>query len=155
MGLGFTTSKGQWYLNPFLGFTHGKLLSGGTRGVIGDGIVPGLFSYFNNGIIEFETFACWYKALRKEGTATFDYALYWIMPGFQVGRNVHLGLLYEGFKLTGGLGQTSESQYQTLGAYVKILAGGKYSFRFSIGHNFKKDIYSSDFYKLQLILPLL
>ena len=91
-GLSFLSKKEKWFFNPSLALTHGKLLSGGVEGVIADGIAPSGLVLFQDGIMELEAFAVWYKALRKEGPFTYDYALYWLLSGFIINENISLGL---------------------------------------------------------------
>ncbi|TAK37239.1 MAG: hypothetical protein EPO28_12440 [Saprospiraceae bacterium] len=154
-GLGITPGDGKWYLNPTLAFTHGKLLSGGAQGVIGDGIAPSFTTLFNDEILELEAFGIWYKALRKEGFSTYDYALYWLLPGFHINENISAGLHYEGFVLTHSTNADPETQYQMVGGYLKFTPGQRFAFRLSFGKNFKKDLYPNEFYKLNLAIPLL
>jgi hypothetical protein len=152
-GLGIPSANGTLFFNPFIGFTHGKLLSGGQSGVIGDGIVPGVAAVYNKDNLECEIFGSWYKALRKEGPVTADYILYWFLPGYKVSRRVTAGLHYEGFVLSRLTGSNAEMQYHVLGAFVKFNAGERFIFRFSAGKNLKKEFYSPDFYKLNLLIP--
>ena len=154
-GLGIPLGEGRWYLNPTLALTHGKLLSGGAEGVIADGIVPGMTTLYNDEVLELEAFGCWYKALRKEGLFTYDYALYWLLPGFHITPKISAGLHYEGFNLTRATKMSAQTQYQVAGAYLKFLVDGRYSFRLSLGKNFKVDNYPCEFYKLNVFVPLL
>jgi ABC-type dipeptide/oligopeptide/nickel transport system permease subunit len=42
IGLSFSALNGKMIMNPSIGFTHGKLLSGGDQGVPFDGIAPNI-----------------------------------------------------------------------------------------------------------------
>jgi hypothetical protein len=153
VGLGFPSKNLKWYFNPFFGITHGKLLSGGTKGVIGDGLVPGFTSFYNSEKAEIEIFGSYYKAVRSKGPVTTDYFLYWVLPGLKIHPRITVGVHYEGFILTRATGLDSETQYHVLGGYIKFNAGGRFTFRFSAGKNFKEGTYSSEFYKLGLFIP--
>ena len=154
-GLSAATKNGKWLFNPALAFTHGKLLSGGVEGVVGDGIAPNMTVYFKDGVMELETAAIWYKALRKEGLFSYDYALYWLLPGFIINENISLGLHYEGFALTRSTLGNKGQLYQAVGGYAKFTVGGRYIFRLSLGKNFKESDYPDEFYKLVVGIPLL
>jgi hypothetical protein len=154
-GLSISLDESKWYLNPTLGLTHGKLLSGGFEGVIGDGIVPGASVFYKDDVLELEAFGCWYKALRKEGPITYDYALYWVLPGFVINRHLAAGLHFEGFNLTRVTKGKAETQYQAVGGYLKFTLENRFAFRLSLGKNFKKNLYPSEFYKLNLSVPFL
>ncbi len=154
-GLSFLTADNRMLVNPFIGFTHGKLLSGGENGVIGDGIVPGITSFYLTDKWDIELFAAYYKALRKEGPVTFDYFLYWALPGYIINEHVTLGVHHESFILTRETEGESFPLYQWLGGFVKFTVDNKYIFRFSAGKNFKTDFNSGDFYKLTVFIPLL
>ena len=155
-GLSMMTKNEKWLLNPALALTHGKLLSGGEEGVIADGIAPSMTVFFQDGVMELETFIIWYKALRKEGLFTNDYVLYWLLPGFVINDKISLGLHYEGFVSTRqSFRKGSEQLYQAVGGYAKFTVGGRYVFRLSMGKNFKDTDYPNEFYKLVLTVPFL
>ena len=154
-GLGLHTPGGKWFFNPALALTHGKVLSGGEKGVVADGIAPGTTVLFQDGIMELETYVVWYKALRKKGLFTYDYALYWLLPGFVINENISLGLHYEGFVLTRKSHARPEQLYQAVGGYAKFTVGQKFIFRLSLGKNFKVSEYPEEFYKLTVFLPFL
>ena len=155
VGLSFLTLNDQFLVNPFLGFTHGKLLSGGESGVVGDGIVPGIAGFFLSDKWDIELFGSYYKALRNEGPVTFDYFLYWVLPGYIVNEHVTLGIHHESFILTRETGAEAFPLYQWLGGFAKFTVDNKYVFRFSAGKNFKTDFNSKNFYKLTVFIPLL
>jgi hypothetical protein len=159
IGVGFPALKGKAYINPSLGFTHGSILSGSTQKVIGDGIVPNIVAFYTGNYTEAEVFFSYYKALKGMDTGTSsDFILYWAYPGLRLTENFSAGLHYEQFALIrNDLGE-SGSEYQWLGAYAKFIAGGKYTFRLSMGTNFtdaNHAIYSSNFAKLAVFVPLL
>ena len=157
-GFGFSmvTKNRKWLFNPALALTHGKLLSGGEEGVIADGIAPSMSVFFQDGVMELEAFAVWYKALRKEGLFTNDFTLFWLLPGFAINEKITLGLHYEGFVSTRqSFREGFEQLYQAVGGFAKITVGGQYVFRLSLGKNFKDTDYPDEFYKLTLVVPFL
>ncbi len=154
-GLSTALGGGKWLLNPSLGITHGKLLSGGEEGVIAEGIAPSMTVLFQDGVMELEAFGVWYKALRREGLFNYDYALYWFLPGFIINDHISAGLHFEGFVQTrASIGETGHL-YQAVGAYAKFTVGGRYAFRFSLGKNFQDSGYPDDFYKVSVVVPML
>ena len=157
-GIGFNAFNGNAYVNPSIGFTHGKFLSGGSESVAFEGIVPSLSLYFNPGVMDTEVYFSFYQHLRDEvvdpvNRATADVIFYWITPGFWVSDNVSIGVHYEGVFLKFGEGDF-ESSYQWLGPYIKLRTKGKYDFRFMAGPNLKKGVYAEEFYKLTTNIPL-
>ena len=47
VGLGFKLLDDKLYVNPTLGFGHGKFLSNGTKTLIGEGIIPNVLVLYN------------------------------------------------------------------------------------------------------------
>lgn len=151
-GIGMATvrKQGRWLLNPSVGLTNGKLLSGGQDGVFGDGIVPNLFSFYKDRRWECEFYAGYYKSLRGRSHSS-DFLLGWLMPGFFVKKNVSLGLHLEQFRLSRVSGGDAQNLYQMVGGYVKFTVAERYWLRFSGGQNFVKKSdggYSKDFYRM-------
>lgn len=155
VGLGFKAAGNRLFLNPSMGFTNGKFLSGGEQNVIGDGIVPSLFALFNEGPFETEFYFSYYKSLRSEGPVTRDFILNWVLPGFKIGDHLALGVHYEQFVNTRVTGGEGSSVYQWLGGYVRLTAGKGYSLRVSAGKNLKDGPIAPEFYKISVFLPLL
>lgn len=157
-GVGFNMFNGNAYVNPSLGFTHGKFLSGGDESVAFEGISPNLSLYIYPGSMDTEVYFSFYQHLRDEVTddvsrSTADVIFYWLTPGFWVSKNVSLGIHYEGVFLKFGEGDF-ESSYHWLGPYIKLRTKGKYDFRFMAGPNLKKGVYAQEFYKLTTNIPL-
>lgn len=163
MGYGFDAMNGTAYVNPSLGFTHGKFLSGGDESVAFEGIVPSVIAYFFPGSFDGEIYIGYYGHLRDETPSanaspnTYDFLFYWFYPGIWVSSRVSLGIHYEGVFIN--YGQTElESAYQWLGPYIKLYADGKYTFRFSAGANLVESVnypYAGEFYKVSVYIPLL
>ena len=154
-GIGFKAAGGKLFVNPSLGFTNGKFLSGGAQNVIGDGIVPSVFALFNHGHFETEFYLSYYKALRSEGPVTRDFVLNWVLPGFKIGKHLALGMHYEQFVNTRVTNGDAASVYQWLGGYVRLTAGKGYSLRISAGKNLYDGPIAPEFYKISVFLPLL
>ncbi len=158
VGIGFNALGGNAYINPALGFTHGKFLSGGDQSVIFEGLVPSLSMYFYPGNFESEIYFSLYQHLRDEVTdpqtrSTADFLFYWLTPGYKVSQKVSLGVHYEGVFLKFGDGEF-ESSYQWLGPYIKFRVHDKYDLRFAAGPNLREGIYADEFYKLSTTIPL-
>lgn len=154
VGWNWGALDGRWQINPSLGITNGRLLSGGAQGVVGDGIVPGLTSFYLSGRFEVELFGAYYKALRRKGPITADYALYWIYPGVRFSRSFSAGFQAESFRILRTDAGDPGALYTWVGAYVKATVKETWSLRFSAGLNFKKDSdYSPEYYKLNLVMP--
>jgi hypothetical protein len=155
IGVGIPVFNGHLYCNPSLGFTHGSLLSGEAEGRFAEGIVPNLAAFFDDGRFEGELYFGYYKAL-KEGDNYADYILYWVYPGIKINERFSAGAHYEQFYLANNFDGFSESLYQWLGAYLKLNAGGRHSYRFSAGANLVEGSqYANSFYKLSISLSLL
>ncbi len=157
-GIGFNAFDGKAYINPAIGFTHGKFLSGGEQSVAFEGIVPSLSLYFTPGKLDAEVYISLYQHLRDEvedpvNRSTADFLFYWVTPGYFFNDAFSLGVHYEGLFLKFGEGDF-ESSYHWLGPYIKIRAFGKYDFRFAAGPNLKKGVYADEFYKLSTNIPL-
>lgn len=157
-GIGFNAFNGKAYINPSIGFTHGKFLSGGEQSVAFEGIVPSLGLYFYPGKMDTEVYISLYQHLRDEvadplNRSTADFLFYWVTPGYWVSDKFSVGVHYEGLYLRFGEGDF-ESSYQWLGPYIKIRTKGKYDFRFAAGPNLKEGIYANEFYKLSTNIPL-
>lgn len=154
IGLGYSLADNKLYLNPSLGFGHGKLLSGAAETKIAESLIPSLFMVYNNGNFEFEGYTAYYMSLRGEGSSQ-DLMLNWAIPGYKVSKSFSFGAFYE------HLGQTrvdvgdTVTLYQYLGAYVKTTLNNGVWFRFAAGPNISGDrTNSKEFYKIQAFIPI-
>ena len=157
-GIGFNALDGQAYINPSLGFTHGKFLSGGDQSVAFEGLVPSLSLYYYPGNFDSEIYFSFYTHLRDEVTdpinrSTADMIFYWLTPGYWVSKSFCFGVHYEGLYLKFGEGEF-DSSYQWLGPFIKFRINDIYDFRFMAGPNLKKGVYADEFYKLTANFPL-
>ena len=154
-GIGFSSPNGKLYVNPSIGFTHGKLLSGGEKTAIGDGIVPSVLALYNDKFFEFEFYLAYYKALRKEGPVTKDFILNWIAPGIKVNKSFSIGAFYEQFVLTRITEGDPHSIYQWLGPYIKVPVGDGHFVRFAGGKNLaNQEATGNEFYKISAFITL-
>lgn len=156
VGLGFSLWDDQVLLQPSLGLTHGRLLSGRPEGVAGDGIVPSLVAFYFGKRFELEAFFSYYRSLKRDEPNYSDFVLYWAYPGVIINEHISLGLHYESFDLTGaGADVAFGALYTWFGAYAKFTVHGKYSLRFSAGSNsVDPSAYAKDFYKVSAYIPL-
>ena len=156
VGLGFKLAGDKLFVNPTLGIAHGRFLSGGTENLLAEGLVPNLFTLYNDDRFEVEAYLAYYKALRKGGDITRDFLLNWIVPGIKVSKKFSFGAYYEQFVLTRRSDDLEEqSIYQWLGGYVKLTLNNGIWFRLAAGPNLYTDAGTSrEFYKVQAFIPL-
>lgn len=155
VGLGFTAANGKWYINPTLGFGHGKFLSGGTETRLAEGIIPNVLTVFNHKRFELEAYIAYYKNIRDEGNAR-DLLLNWIIPGIKVTKNFSMGAFYEQFtQLRTDDNLNEKAIYQFMGGYMKLSLNNGIWFRFAAGPNLATSLGTSkEFYKVQAFISL-
>jgi hypothetical protein len=118
-GVSFSLCGQRLVVNPSLGFTYGKALSGGERGVLGDGIVPSLTATLSRSRAEINAGIVWFKALRKEGPVTVDYVWAWFAPGRKINQRVTAGIHLEEFYLSRMTAERPKHLYQWVGPYLQ------------------------------------
>ncbi|MCP4443663.1 MAG: hypothetical protein GY810_32565 [Aureispira sp.] len=149
-------ADGKVLFNPSIGVTHGKLLSGGERSAIAEGIVPNIELFYFGDRFELEFFNGYYKSIRKEGPVTTDFWLTWAYPGVFVHKNISLGVHYEHFIQTRVTGGEFQGLYYMLGGYIKASFNNGIFLRFSAGYNFVDESiggYGREFYRLATYVP--
>ncbi|WP_109300791.1 DUF6733 family protein [Aquimarina sp. AU474] len=159
VGLGFKLMKGSLYLNPGVGFAHGKFFStvGGT--LVGEAIIPNTFMAYHDSIFDFEAYIAYYKSLRnREDISTRDLFLFWAAPGINVSDRVVLGGFFEELAFMGLEDDTIPEKniqvYRFLGGSIKLKMDSGIAFRFSAGANLVTDVGASDeFYKVSAFIP--
>ncbi len=155
IGLRFFAMQDRIDINPFVGFTHGKLLSDNFEAILAEGIVPGFNIDFLDERFEAEAYFSFYKALKSKGRDSGDYLLYWLLPGIVVNDNFSVGLHYEGYDQIRAAEGEANIRYQRFGGYAKFTIKEKYFFRFSAGTNTVEDSnYAKNFYKLTVGIQL-
>ncbi len=155
VGLGIVANKGKWYINPTLGFGHGKFLSGGTETRLAEGIIPSIFTVYNSGRFELEAYIAWYKNIRDEGNSR-DLLLNWIIPGYKVNDTFSFGAFYEQFtQVRTDDGLHEDTIYQFMGGYIKVNVKKGIWFRLAAGPNLATDLGTAkEFYKVQAFISL-
>ncbi len=154
IGLGYSLANNKLYINPSLGFGHGKLLSGAAETKIAESIIPSLFMIYNSGRFEFEAYTAYYKSLRGEGNSQ-DLMLNWVIPGFKINKSLSIGGFYEHLGQTRSDNGNTVTLYQYLGAYIKTTLNNGVWFRFAAGPNISGDrVNSKEFYKIQAFIPI-
>jgi hypothetical protein len=157
MGVGFT--KGNFYINPSLGFAHGIFTNGRDqddqgRPTFGDAIVPGFTSFYKSKWGEAEFFCAIYQNLRKEIPPQANYLFLWLLPGIRFTNVISTGFHYEQFRdIKNGIGT-----YARYGLYAKVTFKKRYDLRLSGGLSYASTTTSEkeqgDFYKLTVFIPL-
>lgn len=154
VGLGFASKDGKLYVNPSLGFGHGKLLSNTAGTKIAESVIPSLFLVYNSGRFEFETYHAYYMSLRGEGNSQ-DLMLNWVIPGYKISKHFSFGGFYEHLGQTRVDNGDTKTLYQFLGGYVKATLNNGVWFRFAAGPNISNDkLNANEFYKIQAFIPL-
>ncbi len=155
LGVQFLALADRIKINPFVGFTHGKVLSDNFEAILAEGIVPGLSIQFLDNRFEVEGFFSYYKALKSKGRDSGDYLLYWLLPGVVINPNISVGVHYEGYDQIRIAEGEANIRYQRFGGYAKFTIRDKYFFRFSAGTNSVEDSkYAKNFYKLTVGITL-
>lgn len=149
-GVNFSLAGKKLNLNPSLGFTYGKVLSGGEKGVLGDGIVPALFGSFTNKYTETTFGAVWFKALRNEGPVTVDYYWVWLSPGYKFNNKITAGALIEDFYLARMSGHPASNLYLWLGPFVQYTFPKGVFIKAAAGY----DVINDGFIKVNISIPL-
>jgi hypothetical protein len=119
-GINFTCLNQQFNFNPTLGFTYGKVLSGGEKGVLGDGLVPGALASFHNRRIDINAGAVWFKALQHTGPVTTDYVWFWFVPGYRLSNHLTAGIHLEDFYQSRQTGAIPRNLYLWMGPYLQF-----------------------------------
>jgi hypothetical protein len=162
-GIGFNKTVGDFNINPQLGFTKGSLLSSGagSRGVVGDGIVPNLTVNYGSKKMEGQFYGGYYGALRDNtarGQSTNNYMHYWANLGVKATSWFSIGAHFENLYLSGGKtnggGTLDKAEgYTWVGPYIQFTKGNAGT-RLSLGANTTKDegFAPNDFYKLAFFM---
>ncbi|CAN1574778.1 hypothetical protein MCERE19_03643 [Spirosomataceae bacterium] len=162
-GIGLNKKVGDFNINPQLGFTKGSLLSSGagSRGIVGDGIVPNLTVNYGSKKMEGQFYGGYYGALRDNTIAkqsTNNYVHYWANLGVKATSWFSVGAHFENLYLSGGKtnggGSLEKAEgYTWIGPYIQFSKGNAGT-RLSLGANTTKDegFAPNDFYKLAFFM---
>ncbi|WP_074406344.1 MULTISPECIES: DUF6733 family protein [Aquimarina] len=158
IGLGFKLMDGKLFLNPGVGFAHGKFFSDVAGTKIGEAVIPNTFVAFHNSIFDIEAYLAYYKSLRdREDISTKDLLLFWAAPGINVSDRLVLGGFFEELafmNLENDDVNKNIQVYRYLGGSVKLKLDNGMAFRFSAGANLVTDVGASDeFYKVSAFIP--
>jgi hypothetical protein len=156
VGLGFKLANNKLYINPTLGFGHGKFLSGGDQTTIGEGFIPSVLVLYNSKRFELDSYFALYQSLRKRSGNSRDLMLNWVVPGYKISKRFSLGAYYEQFAQTRTSDDSPEKNiYQWTGGYVKLSLDSGVWFRFAAGRNLATELGTGEeFYKIQAFIPL-
>ncbi|MDY8135774.1 DUF6733 family protein [Aquimarina sp. 2201CG5-10] len=159
IGLGFKLAGGKLFLNPGVGFAHGKFFStvGGTK--VGEAVIPNTYTHYHDNIFDVEAYIAYYKSLRnREDISTRDLFLFWAAPGINVSDRLVLGGFFEELAFMGLEDDDINKNiqvYRFLGGSIKLKMDNGIAFRFSAGANLVTDVGASDeFYKVSAFIPL-
>jgi len=156
VGLRFNLLDNQLTINPQIGTLHGKLLSGSTRAVIFDGIVPSLTANLLTDHWESELYLGLYTGLNRTNASTTNYAHYWLNGGYRFNKTFSAGLHGEVLAVSGGTLRNGDvtadveasGVYQWVGPYAQFTVKNTTT-RFSFGNNFLTAGFADpSFYKL-------
>ncbi|WP_062057655.1 DUF6733 family protein [Aquimarina longa] len=159
VGLGFKLLDGKMYLNPGIGFGHGKFFSDAKGTKVGESIIPNTFVAYHDNIFDVEAYIAYYKSIRDtDNTSSKDLFLFWAAPGINVSKRLVVGGFFEELafmNLENDDVNKSIQVYRFLGASVKVKLDNGIAFRFSGGANLVTDVGASDeFYKVSAFIPL-
>ena len=156
VGLGFKLAQNKLYINPTLGFGHGKFLSQGKETKIAEGFIPSVLVLYNSGRFELDSYFALYKSFRKSEGPSRDLMLNWIIPGYKVSKRFSVGAFYEQFSQVRTSGDAPTGNiYQWMGGYMKFSMNNGTWFRFATGPNLASEFGTGkEFYKVQAFIPL-
>jgi hypothetical protein len=80
---------------PTVGVTYGKVLSNGPKGVFGDGITPGFYTWWGMSKFELTQGAYYFKALRETGPHQNNFIWWWAALGHKVTSAITVGVHYD------------------------------------------------------------
>ncbi len=150
-GVCYTFLNGQAYINPTMGFTYGKLLSGGEKGVLGDGIVPGIAAGFAGNRLDLNGTLVFYRALRKQGPVHMDLRWWFVAPGYKFNNKYTAGLHVEELAITRITESTPQRLFMWVGPYIQFNIRNGAFLKAAGGF----DAVNKSFIKLNLSIPLL
>ena len=154
VGTVFKAFNNNLIINPSLGFSHGKLLSGSEGGVVGDGIIPSVFLLHDSERFNVQFYLAYYKSLRSGGVSK-DFVFNWVNPSVKLSKFFSVGLYYEQFVNTrdGDTGNSATSINQWVGGSVRFSTRGGHSLMIALGKNFS-DVGAGEFHKISAFMPI-
>jgi hypothetical protein len=160
-GVGVSYVRKRFTFNPCFGTTHGGVLSGAKEGKLLEGIVPAIITSYTGDRLETDFSGAWYKSVRNYDNKANDSFWGTINLGLRITKKISFGVHAENNIRTNipNLFQQNILDiegFNVVGGYLKFVARDRYIFRFTGAKNLSNsnDIYSNDFYRLEVITPL-
>lgn len=155
-GVAFFFKNQRWRVNPSLGFSSGRRLSGGTQGLFAEGLVPSIAVKYATRRTEATFNANYYKSVRTAGKITTDYLIWSFTAGMNMNEHLAVGLLAENFQMTRQTKGEPQNLFLWTGAYMRLIVQKKYWVGFATGINLQiRDTYGQEFYRLSAGIPLI
>lgn len=147
-GAAFTVLDGKLRINPQVGVLNGKLLSGGSRALVGEGVVPNITVDYSDDLLEGQFYMGYYIALREPRTN--DFLHYWANAGVKATKFLSAGVHWEHLILSRTRGGDAANIYQWIGPYFQFSLPNSSAIRFSGGFDVA-DKGQKDFYKVSFV----
>jgi hypothetical protein len=149
-GAAFSALDRRLRINPQIGMLSGKLLSGGSRPLVGEGIVPNATIDYSDNLIEAQLYFGYYIAVREPRQN--DFVHYWANAGVKAAKFVSAGAHWEHLILARTRGGDAANIYQWIGPYVQFslptaAAAIRLSGGFDVADKGQKDFYKVSFVK--------
>jgi hypothetical protein len=152
-GVNLKLLDGNLSVNPQFGLLNGTLLSGSSRGLVFEGIVPNITVTYGDGLLEGQIYAGFYIGLRElNDSSRNDFIHYWANAGIAPLSWLSGGVHYEHLVQNRGAGPDPQDVYQWIGPYVEARADMGF-IRFAAGVDVEPDDVA-DFYQVSLGLNL-
>ncbi len=147
-GVNFKLLDGNLTVNPQLGVLNGTLLSGSSRGLVFEGIVPNITVTYGDGLLEGQIYAGFYLGLRElNGSSQNDFLHYWAYFGIAPIRWLSFGVHWEHLIQARGATENPDDVYMWIGPYIEARGGGGF-IRFSGGADLAPEGDIADFYQV-------
>jgi hypothetical protein len=160
-GMGVSYVRKRFTFNPSIGTTHGGVLSGAKEGKLLEGIVPAVLLSYNGDRLETDFSGAWYKSVRNYDNNANDSFWGCANLGLKITPKISFGFHDENNIRTNIPDFYKQNileieGFNVLGGYLKFVARDRYIFKFTGAKNIShsNDIYSHDFYRLEVVTPL-
>jgi hypothetical protein len=151
-------------VSTLVGVLSGNLQSNNGRATLGEALVPNLTVNYNDGMIEGQVYAGYYKTMstgREIRGAVDDYLHGWVSAGYIIGKNLSAGIHFEHLETLARYAQGSRTAldrgsyqamiYQWMGGYVEAkFPDNKTALRFTGGID--TVVNREHFYKMSLAM---
>jgi hypothetical protein len=148
-GVAFTLLDGALNINPQIGILNGVLLSGGSRPLAFEGIVPNLTANYQDDLLQAQVYFGYYLGLREQRPN--DFIHYWVNAGVRPTSFLALGAHWEHLVHSrGAAAGGNENLYMWIGPYAEV-GLGPFALRFTAGVDVAEaDTEIRDFYKVNI-----